>query len=311
MRLRSLLAASLVFAPGVALATPDGAGQPIDRGHHFQEAVTPVMENIVWLDGFMHIMMFGIVVFVTALMAICIFKFSRKANPNPSTTTHNTTIEVIWTVVPCIILVVIAVPSVQLLFLQLEVPKPDLTIKVTGAQWNWIYEYPEEEIEIFSYMIGSPGTAIPEELEGTFSGTNGNPELTYAYNKDVQTLLEHYGHDREQFLLATDTRVYVPVDANVHLLITANDVIHNWAIPSFGVKMDAMPGRINETWFRATEIGTYYGQCSELCGQAHSYMPIVVEVVSQEDYDAWVQQTQAAQHGEAAVQTAEADQPAQ
>ncbi|MEM7743378.1 MAG: cytochrome c oxidase subunit II [Pseudomonadota bacterium] len=304
MRLRtSLFAALMTVTPGLAMATPDGAGQPVDRGLHFQTPVTPVMEEIVRLDDFLHFIVFGIVVFVTVLMGYCFFRFNAKANPNPSTTTHNTMVEVVWTVVPCIILIIIAIPSIKLLFLQLEIPEPDVTIKVTGAQWNWIYEYPDEELEIFSYMIGSPGMVVPDELEGQF--TEGGPVLNYAFNEDVSKLLDYYGHNDQQFLLATDTRIKVPVDANVHLLITANDVIHNWAMPSFGIKMDAIPGRINETWFRATEQGVYYGQCSELCGQAHSYMPIVVEVVSQEDYDTWVLEMQNAQNGGAPVQTAQ------
>lgn len=303
MRLRSLLPALLAtLIPGTAFTTPEGAGQPVDKGLHFQTPVTPVMEDIVWLDDFMHVIIIAIVIFVMALMAICIVKFSAKANPTPSTRTHNTFIEIVWTAAPVLILIVIAIPSVKLLFLQLEVPEPDLTLKVTGAQWNWVYEYPEEGIELYAYMIGSPGTTVPDELEGQFS--EGGPVLNYAYNEDVQKILDYYGHTKEEFLLATDTRVVVPVNANVHVLITAADVIHNWAMPSFGIKMDAMPGRINETWFRATEIGTYYGQCSELCGQAHSYMPIVVEVVSQEDYDTWVLEM-AARDGEAPVQTAQ------
>jgi len=303
MRLSFIHSALLAaFVPTMALATPEGAGRPVDKGLHFQTPVTPVMHDIVWLDDFLHVVVILIAALVLVLMLICVVRFNAKANPTPSTRTHNTILEVLWTAVPTLILVVIAVPSVKLLFLQLDLPEPDVTIKVTGAQWNWIYEYPDEDIEIYSYMIGSPGTAIPDELEGQFG--DAGPVLNYAYNEDVQKLLEHYGHTREEFLLAADARILVPVDANVHLLITANDVIHNWAMPSFGIKMDAMPGRINETWFRATETGVYYGQCSELCGQAHSYMPIVVEVVSQEDYDTWVLETQVAQNGAATMQTA-------
>ena len=266
----------------LAMATPEGAGKPIESGHHLQKAVTPVMEDIIWLDNFLHGIMIVIVIFVTALMVYCVVKFTREKNPEPSTFTHNATLEVVWTAIPVVILVIIAIPSLKLLFEQLEVPEPDLTIKATGVQWGWAYEYPDEGVEFESYMIGSPSMAIPDEL------ADEDFVLNYGYNEGVQKLLDHYEYNKDEFLLATDTRVKVPVNATVHMLVTAADVIHAWTIPSFGSKIDAMPGRINETWFKATEIGVYFGQCSELCGQAHSYMPIVVEVVSQEDYDTWV-----------------------
>ena len=264
--------AMTVLLSGTAAIAEGVAGKPIDAGHHFQRAVTPVMEDIVWLDDFLHVIIALIVLFVTALMAYCIFKFSREKNPEPATFTHNTTVEVIWTAVPVLILIVIAIPSVQLLFKQLEVPKADLTIKATGNQWYWTYEYPDEEIEFDAIMIGA-----------------GEPGLT----EDVKAELAEYGYNEDEFLLATDERVVVPVGAIVHVLVTASDVIHAWTIPSFGSKIDAMPGRINETWFQAEEVGVYFGQCSELCGKDHSYMPIVVEVVSQDDYDTWVLETAA------------------
>lgn len=284
-RLKTLaLAALAMMAAGPAWATPEGAGKPIEGGHHFQTAVTPVAENIHWLDSFLHIIMIAITVFVTALLLIVIFKFNRKANPTPATWTHNTTIEIIWTAVPVIILIVIAIPSLKLLFMQLEVPEPDLTIKATGSQWSWSYEYPDEQITVDGIMIGQGAAAI---------------------NDDVRAELKEYGYNEDEFLLATYDRVYVPVNKVVHVLVTATDVIHAWTVPSFGSKIDAMPGRINETWFKATEIGTYFGQCSELCGKDHAYMPIVVEVVSQEDYDTWVLQQQAKVNGSTSVAAAE------
>jgi cytochrome c oxidase subunit 2 len=173
-------------------------------------------------------------------------------------------LEVAWTALPVLILIVIAIPSLKLLFFELNVPpEPDVTIKATGAQWYWNYEYPDEGIEFASIMLQ------PDELE-------------------------EYGYEPDEYLLATDTRVVVPVNAVVHVLVTASDVIHAWTVPSFGSKIDAMPGRMNETWFQATEPGVYFGQCSELCGLNHSYMPIVVQVVEQEDYDTWVLEQQAA-----------------
>ena len=284
-RIASFLTAASVMAMTSAAWALESevAGKPVDAGHHFQRAVTPVMEDIVWLDNFMHILMVGIVLFVVALMYICVTKFSRKNNPEPATFTHNTTVEVLWTAIPVVILIVIAIPSVKLLFLQLDVPKADVTIKATGNQWNWSYEYPDVGVEFDAYMLGA-----------------GQSQM----NDEVRAELDEYGYAEDEWLLATDERVVVPVDANVHVLVTASDVIHAWAIPSFGSKIDAMPGRINETWFRATEIGTYFGQCSELCGKDHTYMPIVVEVVSQEDYDAWVS-NMASRDAEPTIQTAQ------
>ena len=272
-RLNTLsLAAIATMLGGGAQAAPEGAGKPIDSGHHLQTPVTPVAENIVWLDDFMHVIMVLIVLFVTALLAIVVFRFGREKNPEPARWTHNTLIEVVWTAVPVIILIVIAIPSLKLLFMQLDVPKPDVTIKATGSQWRWSYEYLDEDISVDGDMIGV-----------------GASEL----NDEVRAELKEAGYSDDEFLLATYERVVVPVDKVVHVLVTATDVIHAWTIPSFGSKIDAMPGRINETWFKATEIGTYFGQCSELCGKDHAYMPIVVEVVSQEDYDTWVLEKQA------------------
>ena len=254
------MAAMIGLTSGMSAMAEGVAGKPIDAGHHFQRAVTPVMEDIVWLDDFLHIIITLIVIFVTALMAYCIVKFSRKNNPNPATFTHNTTVEIIWTAAPVLILIIIAIPSVQLLFKQLDVPEADLTIKATGNKWYWSYEYPDEAIEFDAIML----------------------------ERDE---LAEYGYQEDEYLLATDEKVVVPVGAVVHMLVTASDVIHAWTIPSFGSKIDAMPGRINETWFQANEVGTYFGQCSELCGQNHSYMPIVVEVVSEDDYETWVLET--------------------
>ena len=260
------------LASTAAWATPEGAGKPVPGGVNFQTPVTPVMENIIWLDNFLHILMTLIVIFVTVLMLYACWKFSRKRNPEPTTTTHNTLIEVIWTAVPVVILVVIAIPSLKLLFQQLDVPKADVTIKATGIQWRWTYNYLDEKVDVDGEMIGAGAATL---------------------NDEVRAELKEYGYNDDEFLLATYERVVVPVNKVVHMLVTAEDVIHAWTIPSFGSKIDAMPGRINETWFKATEIGTYFGQCSELCGKDHSYMPIVVEVVSQEDYDTWVLEKQA------------------
>ncbi|MEM6356719.1 MAG: cytochrome c oxidase subunit II [Pseudomonadota bacterium] len=262
---------TLALAAHSAAIAEDVAGKPVPGGVNFQRAVTPIMEEIVWMDNFLLIIITLITIFVTALLAYTVWKFRAENNPNePQRFTHNAKLEVIWTAVPVLILLVIAVPSLRLLFNQLDIPEPDVTIKATGYQWYWGYEYPEHDIEFSSFMLER------EELE-------------------------EYGYQPDEYLLATDTRVVVPVNANVHVLGTGADVIHNFAMPSFGLKMDVIPGRLNETWFRATEEGTYFGQCSELCGINHAYMPITIEVVSQEEYDAWIAEQVAAKNGDTDV----------
>jgi len=265
MRIANLCAwmmAGVMSLSGALAMAGEVAGRPVDKEMGFQRAVTEVARDIQWLDNFLLIIMTAVAVFVTLLLVFVIVRFNKRANPKPATFTHNAGLEIAWTAIPVLILVIIAIPSLRLLFLQLDVPEPDLTIKATGSQWYWTYEYPEEAIEFDAVMLQK------EELA-------------------------EYGYTAGDWLLATDTRVVVPVNAVVHVLVTGSDVIHAWAIPSFGSKIDAVPGRLNETWFRAEETGTFFGQCSELCGLNHTYMPIVVEVVSQQDYDAWVQTQQA------------------
>ena len=260
----SLTMGGLVAAFAGSAGAQESIGKPTPDGLHFQPAVTELMRDIVWFDTFLHWISAEIVVFVCALLLICIVRYNKKANPVPARFTHNALIEVIWTGAPIVILLVIGAFSLPILFKQLNVPQADLTIQATGNQWYWSYAYPKEEIEFDSIML----------------------------TKDE---LPEYGFADDEFLLATDTSVVVPVGANVHLLVTGADVIHAWTIPAFGVKVDAIPGRMNELWFNADTIGTYFGQCSELCGKDHSYMPITVRVVSQEDYDAWVGATREAQ----------------
>jgi cytochrome c oxidase subunit II len=195
----------------------------------------------------------AISVFVLFLMIYACIRFRASRNPNPSTTTHNVTVEILWTLIPCLILIVMAVPSFKILYKQDTIPKADVTVKAIGYQWYWGYEYPDENIIFESYMIET---------------------------KDLKK--------NQPRLLTVDHEVVVPVNKVVKVLITANDVLHAWALPSFGVKRDAVPGRINETWFKAEKVGTYYGQCSELCGIKHAFMPITVRVVSEEDYAEWL-----------------------
>ncbi|MEO1199432.1 MAG: cytochrome c oxidase subunit II [Pseudomonadota bacterium] len=247
------------------------AAQPVDWQINFQPAASPVMESIHWFHNFILIIITAITLFVLALLIYCIIKFNAKANPTPSKTSHNTMLEVAWTVVPVFILVIIAIPSFQLLYFEQTIPEADMTVKVTGYQWYWGYEYPDHEnIDFLQFMLRE------DELE------EGQPRL-----------------------LAVDNNMIVPVGATVRVIVTAADVLHNWAMPAFGVKMDAVPGRLNETWFRADREGIYYGQCSELCGKDHAFMPIAVEVISQEAFETWAIEQIAAKTGESPEQVAE------
>jgi cytochrome c oxidase subunit II len=230
------------------------ADQPKEWQLGFQNPASGGMRDIVnFHDKLLLPIIIAITVFVLFLMLYACVRFRASANPNPSKRTHNVTVEILWTLIPCLILIVMAVPSFKILYKQDTIPKADLTIKAVGYQWYWGYEYPDENIIFESYMI--------EE-------------------KDLRA-------DQPR-LLAVDNEVVVPVNKVVKVLITANDVLHAWALPSFGVKRDAVPGRINETWFKAEKEGTYYGQCSELCGIKHAFMPITVKVVSEEDYQEWL-----------------------
>jgi cytochrome c oxidase subunit II len=249
----AVAATAMLASAGVAFAA---LGHPVPWQMDLQDAATPVMEQIADFHYFLLWVIAAISAFVLALLLIVIVRFNARANPTPSRTTHNTPIEVLWTIVPVIILAVIAVPSFRLLFNELDVPKPDLTIKATGKQWFWTYSYPDNgNFEFDSLMV---------------------PE------KDLKP-----GQPR---LLTVDNEMVVPVNKVVHVLVTGADVIHSFTVPSFGSRIDAIPGRMNETWFKATVTGMFYGQCSELCGKDHSFMPIAVRVVNDADFAAWVAQ---------------------
>jgi cytochrome c oxidase subunit II len=239
---------------GVALAASRTAsaelGQPAPWEFKLQEAASPVMENITWFHNYLTVLIVIITLFVLALLVIVVVKFNAKANPVPSRTTHNTLIEVAWTLIPVLILVSIAVPSFRLLFLELDLPKADLTIKATGKQWYWSYAYPD----------------------------NGKFEFDSLMAQDKQPRL-----------LGVDNEMVVPVNKIVRVETTGADVIHSFAVPAFGIKIDAIPGRLNETWFKATKTGMFYGQCSELCGKDHAFMPIAVRVVSDQEFAQWVE----------------------
>ncbi len=241
----------------VPMRPEDGQGQPVAKGMDFQPQVTEVGRYAKWLNNAMLLpIMTVICLFVLALMLWIVVRYRKKANPVPSTTTHNTTIEVIWTAIPIVILVAIAVPSIDLLAQQYKPPSKDaVTVKIKGYQWYWGYEYPDYGIsEYLSKMI------------------------------DKETAAER----GEPYLLAVDERMVVPVGTEIKLIITGADVIHSFAVPALWTKMDAIPGRLNETKFKADRVGVYYGQCSELCGVDHAFMPIAVEVLPKEKFAAWV-----------------------
>jgi len=221
----------------------------------FQEAASENMTMITDLNNFLLVLMTVITAFVLALLLYVMVRFNAKANPTPSKTSHNTLIEVLWTVLPIVILVVIAIPSFRLLYFQREIPEADMTIKATGYQWYWGYEYPDHGDFAFDSLM------LSDEERGD-----------------------------QPRLLATDTAMVVPVDTTVRVLVTSADVIHAFAMPAFGLKIDSVPGRMNETWFKAEKTGTFYGQCSELCGIRHAFMPIRIEVVEKEAFAAWVEE---------------------
>ena len=269
MRMIARLTGLMAIVMGLPVAAQDGLeiiGKPVDKLLGFQPPVTELARDVQWLDDMVLWVIVAITLLVTALLIYVIVRYNQKANPNPSSFTHNSPLEVAWTVVPIVVLVFIGAFSLPVLFKQQEIPEGDIHIKVTGYQWYWGYEYTDHEFGFDSFMIGE-GQVLNDEVEA---------ELIAA------------GYSRDEFLLATDTSVVVPVNKVVVMDVTGADVIHSWTIPAFGVKQDAVPGRIAQLWFKAEKEGVYFGQCSELCGKSHAYMPITVKVVSQEVYDAWL-----------------------
>ena len=266
-------AAAAPAAPAFQHRAPEAdIGQPIPGGFKLQPQVTKVGEDAQWLhDSLLMPIITIITIFVLLLLVYAVIRFRAKANPVPSRTSHNTLIEIVWTLVPVLILLVIAVPSIRLVAAQYAQPKADLTIKAIGNQWYWTYQYPD----------------------------NGDFELVSNMLPDAEA--KKRGEPR---MLAVDERVVVPVNSVVKMIVTSNDVIHSWAVPAFWTKMDAVPGRLNETWFKAEREGLYYGQCSELCGARHGYMPIAVEVVSKEKFAEWVRSKGGSLPGEKVAEAA-------
>jgi cytochrome c oxidase subunit 2 len=249
-------AAAFLVAAGPALA---GEGQPSPWQMGLQKAASPIMEQITAFHDYVTIISTLIALFVLALLIFVMIRFNEKRHPQSSRTTHNTPIEIAWTVIPVIILVAIAIPSFRLLFAQYDFPKADLTITATGSQWFWTYEYPDHGISFPSIMVQEA------DLKP------GQPRL-----------------------LTVDREVVLPVNKNIVVQLKANDVIHAWTVPSFGVKLDAVPGRLQKVWFRAEHTGWFYGQCSELCGRNHAFMPIAVHVVSEEEFNDWLDKNKSA-----------------
>lgn len=279
--LGAALTASLVA--GVARAQDgitglESVGKPLPRGTGFQPAATELARDQQWLDQMLLWICIGVVALVLTLLLIVILRYNSRANPTPAKFSHNTPLEITWTLVPILILVVLGSFSLPALFKQQEMPAdPDLVIKAIGNQWFWSYEYPEEQIAFDSFLLG-------------------------------RDQLEENGYSPDEYLLATDNAVVVPVGKTVLVQVTALDVIHSWTVPAFAVKQDAVPGRIAQLWFKPEREGVYFGQCSELCGKDHAYMPITVKVVSQEAYDDWVARTRQAGLGTSApVKVASAD----
>ena len=269
MQLRKLLVAvsaalTAAFA-GLAAHAQDAIeglesiGKPEPGGIDWQPAATELARDIHWLEGMVNVIIIAITLFVVALLAVIIVRYNQRVNKEPGRFTHNTPLEITWTLVPIIILVFIGAFSLPVLFKQQEIPEPEVIIKATGYQWYWGYEYPEEGFGFDALML----------------------------QRDE---LAEYGYAEDEYLLATDMAVVVPVNRTVVVRVTGGDVIHSWTIPAFGVKQDAVPGRTAELWFTPEREGIYFGQCSELCGKDHAYMPITVKVVSQEVYDTWREQ---------------------
>ncbi len=233
-------------------------GVPIPDGINFQPSVTEVARDAIWLDNILLVLGTIIVAFVLGLLLYVIIRFNASSNKSPSMVTHNTPLEIIWTTIPIVILVAIGIISLPILFKQQIIPEGDVTIKATGNQWYWTYDYMDHDFAFDSFMLD-------------------------------KNALEDHGYSMDEYMLATDQPVVIPVDKTVVVYVTASDVIHAWTVPAFGVKQDGVPGRLAGLWFKAEKEGIYFGQCSELCGKDHTYMPITVKVVSQETYDDWIQ----------------------
>ena len=265
-----------------------GLGQPTNGELGLQVSASPIMDEITSLFHLVNIVITVIVLFVLALMLWVMFRFNEKRNPTPSRTTHHTVLEIAWTIIPILILVFIAIPSFHLLFNQYTFPKADVTIKAIGNAWFWEHEYVDDKVTVTSNMLNDEDLLRAKLGDEAYDKKYGNLEGVALHNTLYQDSLPVWAEDKKLRRLSVDQEIAVPVNKVVDVLVTSNDVIHAWTIPSFGVKMQAVPGRVSAVWFKATKIGSYHGQCSVLCGKLHSGMPIVVRVVDQPVYDAWM-----------------------
>lgn len=271
-----------------ATAGLEAVGRPVAKGTGFQPAATELARDQQWLDNALLWLSIGVSAFVVILLAVVILRFNSRSNPVPAKFTHNTPVEILWTIIPIAILVILGAFSLPILFKQMEIPTADVTIKATGNQWYWSYEYPDEGIAFDSYLIGHPAT-----LDGDLD----KAATPYTLDAAMEARLARGGYTREDWLLATDTAVVIPVGKTIVVQVTASDVIHGWFVPAFAVQHSAVPGRIGEVWFKAEQEGIFFGQCTTLCGSFHSYMPITVKVVSEEAYAQWLAQTKTADAG--------------
>jgi cytochrome c oxidase subunit II len=278
----------LAVAATCSTAVLAGTGQPTPGQMGLQNPVTEVADFIVGFHNIISAIIIAIAVFVGLLMAYVMVRFSAKNNPTPSKNTHNTMLEVAWTVVPILILLGIAVPSFKLLYLQYSYPKPDLTIKATGNAWFWEHEYVDGGPKVTSNMVTDEDVITADIGKAEFEKKFGKLEGIERQKRVYEASLALWEKTKQVRQLSVDNEIAVPVGKVVHLLVTSNDVIHSWTIPSFGSKIQAVPGRVTTTWFRPMKVGVYYGQCSVLCGKAHSGMPIAVRVVPEPAYNEWL-----------------------
>ncbi|NDE90097.1 MAG: cytochrome c oxidase subunit II [Alphaproteobacteria bacterium] len=277
---------SLLLFPSLALAQDNGyaVGAPVPGGIDLQEAFSPVKHRMHDFHDFMLVIIIAITIFVMILLLIVIFRFNAKANPKPANFSHNTVLEIVWTAVPVLILVVVGIPSMQLLYYVDKTPNPELTLKATAHQWYWSYELPDQKVESF-------------DSRPIWDGTKQTKEQIDAALKDAMPNWI-YNNEKPLRLLEVDNRLVLPVNTQVRVYTTSTDVIHSFAVPSLGVRKDSVIGRLNETWLKIEKEGVYYGQCSQICGTSHAYMPIVIEAVSKEKFAEWV----AKKTGHAALQ---------
>ncbi|MBK5912468.1 cytochrome c oxidase subunit II [Rhodothalassium salexigens] len=287
--------AGLAWTVGGSVRAQETADAPVGRAVDgqlgLQPAASPVMEKLSGFHDSLLVIITLITLLVFVLLGICIVRFRKSANPTPAKTSHNTWLEVAWTAIPVAILVFIMFPSFNLLYFQDQTPKADLVIKATGYQWYWGYEYPEQDNGADGVTIEEPFGFDAFMIDDDLFGANADSAARADALADLQTFLNTDQTPEIHRLLDTNTRIVVPVDTTVKFLVTSADVLHSFTVPSFGFKIDAIPGRFNETWFRADRVGTYYGQCSELCGIKHAFMPIAVEVVSKPQFAAWKDRT--------------------